>query len=286
MIIRNYVKGTKNVVLEYFDDLRTIGYNRAEGDKTYKGVIMDTETTGLGADDEVIQLALVVFTFDNRFNIISQDTTFSWFQEPRNKTISETITKITGITNEMVKGESIDWPMVEEIIKDAKIIIAHNASFDRRQMAAIPEGDCFRDKVWACSANDVPWQSHLLNTTKLDYLCWNYGFYYRAHSAEADCSATLRLIAQKLPDGSKIFEHILRAAFQKEIIVYAWKSPFETKDILKSSGYNWDGNQKVWHKKITADLLDAEEEFLTSHVYSDGNMFGEFREISNKDRYL
>ena len=45
--------------------------------------------------------------------------------------ISEDITKINGITNEMVEGKSIDWGKVDAILSTSQLVVAHNANFDR-----------------------------------------------------------------------------------------------------------------------------------------------------------
>ena len=62
---------------------------------------------------------------------------------------------IHGITNETVKGHSIDWKRVEEIFINTDIIAAHNAKFDRSFMDKVfPLSE---EKIWACTVNDINW---------------------------------------------------------------------------------------------------------------------------------
>lgn len=285
-LVNNYIDGTKDIRLTFFDDQGFIEYYKSDASKTYKGILLDTETTGLDpVNDKVIQLALVEFTFDNCFNILSQDKVHSWFQDPFIE-IPEKITTITGITTDMVVGKFIDWDEVTRIVSDAKVVIAHHAAFDRKFLNAIPEATVFKDKVWACSKNDIPWADYLITSNKLEYLCWNYGFHYQAHDARADCVATLKLLTQKMPGSDKnAFEYLLRAAFTTWVTVYAWASPFETKDVLKANGYYWDGTQKVWFKTVNEKHLELEEEFLSKNVY-DGTSKAEIKMQNNKERFL
>jgi DNA polymerase-3 subunit epsilon len=45
-------------------------------------------------------------------------------------------------------------------------------------------------------------------------------------------------------------------------------APFEAKDKLKSRGYRWDGEGRVWWCSLSSDdLLDAECAWLRAEVY-------------------
>jgi len=48
----------------------------------------------------------------------------------------------------------------------------------------------------------------------------------------------------------------------------ATNAPFEAKDKLKSRGYRWNAEQRVWHTKLKDDAsLNAECEWLKENVY-------------------
>src|SRR5690554_2292431 len=90
-----------------------------------KYVVLDFETTGSQADDEIIQVGLV--TIDEH-NIKER---YSSFVKPR-KLIPPFITQMTKITEEMVK----DAPTFEEVITEMlpylsdRILVGHQISFD------------------------------------------------------------------------------------------------------------------------------------------------------------
>src|SRR6476661_5101587 len=103
-----------------------------EGQITKTGIMLDVETTGLDtAKDEIVELAMVKFTYlpDDRIARITD--VFSSFDEPQNPIPAE-ITDLTGITDEMVRGHRIDPEAVAGFATGAGIVIAHNANYDRK----------------------------------------------------------------------------------------------------------------------------------------------------------
>lgn len=93
-------------------------------------VILDTETTGLDhTRDKVIELGMVAFIYAD--GVIGDIVgVYSALREPTVE-ISDEITRITGITADMVAGQSIDLDEVAAFIQDADLVIAYNAKFDR-----------------------------------------------------------------------------------------------------------------------------------------------------------
>ncbi len=78
------------------------------GLRTRLGLFVDTETTGLDpARDEIIELAMVPFTYGLDGEIYAVGEAFQQLREP-SKPIPPEITAITGITDDMVKGQVID----------------------------------------------------------------------------------------------------------------------------------------------------------------------------------
>lgn len=106
--------------------------NKPDRSETRRGLDVDVETTGLSTmNDEIIELAMVPFDYGLDDRIFEIHQPFQSFNEPE-APILEEITKITGIDKSMVQGHKIDIEQVDQFISDTDIIIAHNASFDRR----------------------------------------------------------------------------------------------------------------------------------------------------------
>ncbi len=252
-------------------------YNYHEPLDASVGVYLDIETTGLDPDvDEIIELALVSFTFDKNGQIYRIIDSKNYFNEPIHRDISEEITKITGITLNHVKGHKINWPEVHQIIDNCVLIVAHNASFDRPFLEKMD--DLFCSKSWACSMNDIDWKNEGFESLKLEYLAYRNGFFYEGHRAEVDCRAGIELLTKPLlSQNFSAFHKLLQFARKDSYRVWAVSSAFAYKDVLKSRGYRWndgtDGRPKSWYKDTLHEETQAELDWLNQEVYS--NSFNE-----------
>ena len=84
-----------------------------------KSIILDTETTGLNArKDEIIEIGVIGFTFDAKVNTGDFTGVYGGLQRPR-VSIPPEITKLTGITDDMVAGQTIDMAALEALIEPA-----------------------------------------------------------------------------------------------------------------------------------------------------------------------
>jgi DNA polymerase-3 subunit epsilon len=62
-------------------------------------------------------------------------------------------------------------------------------------------------------------------------------------------------------------QELLKNSRDAEFEVFAVGSPFESKDILKASGYRWDSERRVWRKRVMAHRIQVERDFLAKEVY-------------------
>jgi DNA polymerase-3 subunit epsilon len=159
---------------------------------------LDLETTGLDkANDKIIELAVKLVSVDNNsgdlIGIINQYESFQDPEEP----IDEKVSKVNGITNDMVDDHAINWAPVEEILESTDIIVAHNAGFDRAFMDRyLPLS---KDKIWVCSVNDVDWLERGFTSSKQELLCIWHGFFYDSHRAMSDVDALINLLTRIYP---------------------------------------------------------------------------------------
>jgi DNA polymerase-3 subunit epsilon len=122
------------------------------GETTTLAMVIDVETTGLDTDRaEIIELGIVPFRYTAE-RIVEVLPAFSRFNEPASP-ITEEISRITGITKEMVAGHRIDPRQVAEVVDPCSFVIAHNAGFDRR--VAERHFPALAAKPWACSVEEI-----------------------------------------------------------------------------------------------------------------------------------
>jgi DNA polymerase-3 subunit epsilon len=246
-------------------------FNDPSGAAVRRALVVDVEATGLSTEiDDVIQLALLPFDYElhtGRVTTVHKELAFEGLREPC-VPISEEAILVTGITDDMVKGQSIDAGIVDKLVSEADLVIAHNAKFDRPMVEK--HWGCFAEKPWACTLKSIDWLQEGFGAGKLDYLGMQFGWFFDGHQALADCEACLALLAQQLPkSGTRVISAVREAALHKEYLVRAIDSPFDLKDTLKQRGYQWRGpelpNGRVWWTMTR----EPEKEFawLSKEIY-------------------
>lgn len=242
------------------------------GARINRGLVLDVETTGFDpAREAVIQLSAIPFDYSPETGVIhAVGEVFSAFEDP-GRPIPAEITALTGITDEMVRGQRIDDAAATALAESAALVIAHNAGFDRPFIEKrIP---AFRNRAWACSVSEVDWRAlGGYPSSSLPVLAaWHCDAFYDAHRADADCLALLHVLARPFKDGSLPLAKLLESARKASIKVYAIDAPFDKKDLLKTRRYKWsngeDGRKKAWFKELSEDKVEAEYAWLAEQVY-------------------
>lgn len=241
-----------------------------EGLPTKVGVLLDVETTGLNCHrDEVIELGMVKFAYSADGRVVRVLDTFSAFAEP-SSAIPQEIVELTGISDEMVRGQRIDATTVDAFVADAVLIVAHNASFDRKFCERY--WPVFVRKAWACSANEINWRANGFAGSRLAYLLAGVGLFHQAHRAVDDCQAMLEILASELPITKQpAFASLLEQARRKTVRIWAEQSPFELRDELKKRKYRWgdgsDGGPRAWYVDVDEAHQADELKYLKESIY-------------------
>lgn len=244
--------------------------NRTDSPFEKLAVLIDTETTGLDhAQDQVIEVGAVAFTYNDDGVLGDVVGAFNGLQQPTIPIPAE-ITRITGITNEMVQGQSLDLAALNAMIEPADLVIAHNARFDRPFCEKL--SPVFIAKAWACSVAEIKWASLGFEGSKLGYLVGQAGLFHNGHRATDDCHALLEVLARPAGDTQTVpFGELLKSSRKSRIRIYAENSPFDLKDHLKKRGYRWsdgsDGRPKAWWTEIDESDYDSELHYLRTEIY-------------------
>lgn len=252
--------------------------------------IIDLETMGINAQlHEIIEIGLLSFAFSNKEGILDIRHQYNELQDP-GKPIPEEITKITGITDNDVKGRQIDWPFVLKALNDSHLVLCHNAQFDRNFLELRTPVDIqikIKYLPFGCTLKDINWKNRHFESAKLDYLNWKLGYFYDGHRAINDCWATLNLLLHE--PGS--FDELKTRVRIKQTLICANNAPFEKKDLLKNRLYRWsDGSgtlPKCWWTIIDNELLASEKHWLDTEIYEQEHKSDLLpkKEITAKMRY-
>lgn len=246
------------------------------------GLIVDVETTGRDPQaDRIIEIACLPFTFDRALGVVLTVGEPVSFLEDPGTPIPDPVVELTGITDAMVSGKCIDEGAVNALLAASRIVIAHNARFDRpfveRRIPAAAR------LAWACSMSEVPWKECGNPSPALGALLITHAGEFvadegaQAHRAAMDCAMTLHVLATPLRDGTLPFTRLLESARRKSTRIWAVGAPIERKDLLKARGYGFDPAhptyRKCWWVELPSDRVKAECDWLEEHMY-DGQACG------------
>ncbi len=261
-------------------------FDRAPQGPVITVVLLDTETTGLDcAREKITELAMLRVDVDSVSGLpCGPVTVFDGLEDP-GKPIPEEIVKLTGITDEMVRGQRLDEAQIDRLLQGVDLVVAHNAGFDRPFVEARLHQ--FADLNWACSFADIDWKRQGQSSAKLEYLAMAQGWFYDAHRAEMDCHALLAVLCTCLPVSQTTgLARLMAAGKSSAYRLQATGAPFEAKDALRARGYRWNAAVKVWHTQLaTADLLEAECVWLKSAVYGQRSAQVQVEQLDAKHRY-
>lgn len=249
-------------------------------------LVLDTETTGLShQSDKVIELAMLLVQVDSATGLpFGPVEVFEGFEDP-GMPIPQIAQEVTGISDDMVRGQRLDDAQVAALVARADLIVAHNAGFDRPFVEA--RFPCFVDRAWACSFADIHWAAAGAGSAKLSALAQDRGWFYDAHRAQVDCHALLQVLSQPVGHSSTTgLSQLMAAAALPSFRLRATGSPFETKDKLKARGYRWDAEARVWACTLASRaLLDDELVWLQAEVYGRRHVRPEVEALDSRVRY-
>lgn len=247
------------------------GYAADDGGEKRIGVILDVETTGTDyKTDQIIELGMVKFEYGPHNGTIYRVLGhFDEYNDP-GRPIPPEITRLTGITDDMVRGQRLTPEKIADFLGRVDLVIAHNAAFDRKFVEKLDDG--FIDRPWACSMSQIDWKSEGINIRALDYIAYRLGFTFTHHRAVNDCYATLHVLAQQLPvSGQPACLSLLQMARQSTYRIYAVDTKYEYRTALKNRGYYWNdgsnGKHKAWFTEVTQDRLEEELNYLRTEIY-------------------
>jgi DNA polymerase-3 subunit epsilon len=263
-------------------------YHPADGVPKLVAAVVDVETTGTNTDrDKIIELGVCLFEYDRETGRIYRVLdSREWFEDP-GFSIPPQITNITGINDEMVAGNSIDDQAVNDLLKRVVLVIAHNASFDRRFLERrLP---AFGTKHWACSHSEIDWKAEGIRSSALEFIAYALGFFHDGHRAASDCRATLHALAQPLPGTGRLaLQVLLEKARLPTWRLWARNAAIEMKDVLKTRGYAWSpgevGRPRCWYRDVSDADRAAEIEWLRANVMGPGQAVWALR-ITARDRH-
>lgn len=272
---------------EFQKDLEEISVKNFVFDdkKHFRVIVLDTETTGIDEDDEIIELAMLDLFFElktRKFMAVGLLT--DELREPSRmakRTLSPFIKELTGLTEEDLAGKSIDPVAVNNRLKTANVVLIHNAKFDRRMLDSFLQSDELNNVLFGCSYECIEWiTGGKYLSGKQELLLMFHGALFHGHRANTDIMGLAWLIV-KFDYIGLIIENLKI----KYCHVEAVKSHISTKNHLKRFGFSWGGDDyKVWHKSLPLTDFTENKKEWTETVYGPSGSF-KVTEMSPKQRF-
>lgn len=256
-------------------------------DSPVKVVIVDTETTGLNFEQaDLIEVGMIAVEVDQQTGLVGRVISSYGGLEDPGVPIPPESTAIHGITDAMVAGQKFSEAEVQAICEGADLFVAHNAGFDKPFiMRRFP---WMEDTLWVCSFRELPLTQEGYSSGKLENLLQECGYFHSAHRAVEDCNALLHFLTTPLKESQRQpFEVLLQGASESLYEIAALNAPFERKDALKSKGFRWNADERVW-EYVAMGFAEGKEviEWMRTHVYNTTEKVRlGFRIRSGKDRY-
>ncbi|OFZ16501.1 MAG: hypothetical protein A2X86_11940 [Bdellovibrionales bacterium GWA2_49_15] len=240
------------VILKRFSglELKPIGPDELAETDIKVGCAVDVETTGVDRfTDSVIEVGLQVFFFEAESGkIVGKGESLNHLQDP-GKPINELITRITGIKNSDLKNQRIDWNAVAKLIDSSHLVVAHNAFFDR---SFIDRNTTYSSRpVWGCSLRQIDWVKHGCTSSGLQMLAAFHGFFSKAHRALQDAQMLVHLLDQDKHYVQELYQN----AHAPRVIVKLNNTPYESRSLLRESGYRWSPTTKTWSQSVLKEHL-------------------------------
>ena len=220
---------------------------------------LDVETTGLDAEDEIVEMGAVLYCTITKRNIASFGKIYKvekWSDEAQEcHKIDRSISNLM----EFAKDSIDPWDLLSGDL--AKYVVAHNAAHDYKFVTKV--WPSFKKKPWLCTVEDLPHRQVIHATSKrLAHLCADYQIMFTNwHQALADAEACAKIAGLHDLDEAYNFKMtpkyklICRGDFIKDIKNHLADCPSTVFDGRK---YVWDSENKYWHRDglLKTQLVD------------------------------
>ena len=221
--------------------------------------LIDVETTGLDwRRHKVIEVCAARVQVDGQGRIAGIRSIGTGFEDP-GYPLPSGISQLTGLTDEIIAGKSINRKALADTIASCSGVIAFNSQFDRSFIEALLPG--LPHLQWGCAMKDVSWQQLGFEPGPQNYLLQQCGHYPpAAHRAEADVLSLCQLLDHVCDDGQSVMAKLLCAMAAPAWRFEATRAQYDKRHDLKDRGYRFrkQGLGALWHKHVRSGEYDDE----------------------------
>ena len=217
--------------------------------------ICDTETTGVRNNDDVVELAAILYSLKQAAPVATYSEIIPSTKVSTEKIKGLTAADVHGITPALMalvpEGFSSVKRVLGRFLSASDVILAYNASFDQRFIGDHPT---FQGMKWVCAMNHVKWPRPSSGKS-LSAVALAHGVpIVQAHRALTDCDILARLLTKVSELGTDI-SLLIDKACRPHVLVRALVDK-ANKDLAANAGFYFDGDNKRWLKEVAEEEVD------------------------------
>lgn len=210
---------------------------------------IDLETSGTDSSkDKILEIGCVLWDIETHQPVKQWSVLVNGFLGKI--TLTEANKMIHGLNEEMIQRHGYPLakviPVLKGFFKEADYIVAHNASFEKGFIYAIPEMQEFQDKAWIDTLCDVPYP--LTMTSKnLTALATAHGLLNPfPHRSLSDVLMMLQIMSRY------DFEEIVRLSKEDTLKISCYTTDEEERGVARKLGFFYSKLDKAYMADVKA----------------------------------
>jgi DNA polymerase III subunit epsilon len=262
--------GERDIVIRYFDGALPEVFKKSTGETTNVALVAMESKGKNPRHAKIVELAAILCKVDKATgNVCEILDAQQWFQDPEEENpFSEGFTQKTGLTQEMVAGESIDGKAFEDLIQSAEIVVSYNAGFVRPILQE--QFPFLHDSTFACVRNQIEWTLKGHECRSLQHLTKDHLWYSEEKRTLQQCGILLKLLSETKDlngEPAGYFKELIERAVEPLITVEA-KVDIHQKYLMKKERFHWDSREKIFLRVMGTSTLERVRSALDARGFT------------------
>lgn len=262
--------GERDIIIRYFDGSLPEVFQKSSGE-TLNVALVAMESKGKNPRHaKIVELAAVLCKVDrNTGHVCEILDAQQWFQDPEEEDpFSEGFSEKTGLTAEMVAGQSIDGRAFEDLIQSAEIVVAYNAGFVRPILQE--QFPFLHDCIFACVRNQIEWTLKGHDCRSLSHLTKDHLWYSEEKRTLQQCAILLKLLSEEKNIAGEVagyFKELIDRAVEPLITIEA-KVDMHQKYLMKKERFQWDARERIFLRVMGSSTLERVRNALDARGFT------------------
>lgn len=264
------MSGEKDIVIRHFDGSLPEDQS-GTGAETMNVAVIAMESKGKNPRHaKIVELAIVLLEVERETGkFLNVSDAKQWFQDPEeDNPFTEAFSLKTGITAEMVQGQSIDSQAFEDLAHSAEVIIGFNAGFIRPILQQ--QFPSLNESVFACVRNQIDWSSKGHESRSLFHLTRDHLWYCDEKRTMEQCGTLIKLLTQESNSKGEPIAYLkeLIDRAQEPLITIEARVDMNQKHLMKKERFQWDNRERIYIRVMGTSTLERVRNSLDARGFT------------------